>query len=600
MSAVKKRAPSLKWQMAGLALTCWLVPVVLVLCVMGWYVSDNLGQRSADHLADQFQVNVRMSMERLDGAVRSSRRASYDGMLDGYRPGEDIWPRRYASTDNDLGRQYQGDQQFSMAAFWFNEDPEQMRCGICNTNAGGSYQALSAFWKKDFPALQELANRLDTYVAFYESGGHLYLVRNMMDHRFQAMGVLVLELDRSYYFDNLTVLPWAESVRLELGEGAALAVKGEAPSAGELGLDPNHSGIWWGDTPGPSAVYQRMNGPDYALSALAMVDTDYLLGQSSGYKALLLGMALFLLPLLFFVFWFFNRKISRPIQAMTDGAIAIEEGALGYQMSYTANSREFQYLTDSFNHMSGQLQSQFDHIYQEELALRDARIKALQSHINPHFLNNTLEIINWESRMNGDAKVSKMIESLSTVLDAAIDRDKRPEVRLAEEMTYVSAYLYIIDQRFGRRLSVNVDIPDALMDCMVPRLILQPVIENAVEHGIGPGGSGTITLRGRREGNLLLLDTENDGGLSAEDEAHIARLLAPEYDAAREPSGNLGISNVNQRLRILYGPPSGLTITRGEGSLVVARITIALEPGKEGSNPSSYPSSDTLSPKLGR
>ena len=72
---------------------------------------------------------------------------------------------------------------------------------------------------------------------------------------------------------------------------------------------------------------------------------------------------------------------------------------MGYQLSYQANSREFQYLTDSYNHMSGQLQHQFNRLYQEELALRDAHIKALQAHINPHFLNNTLEIINWEARM---------------------------------------------------------------------------------------------------------------------------------------------------------------------------------------------------------
>ena len=89
----------------------------------------------------------------------------------------------------------------------------------------------------------------------------------------------------------------------------------------------------------------------------------------------------------------------------------------------------------------GRLKYQFDHIYEEELALKDARIMALQSHINPHFMNNTLEIINWEARLAGNDKVS--IRSLGTLLDAALDRKKQPEVPLKEELTYVKAYLFI-------------------------------------------------------------------------------------------------------------------------------------------------------------
>jgi two-component system sensor histidine kinase YesM len=225
--------------------------------------------------------------------------------------------------------------------------------------------------------------------------------------------------------------------------------------------------------------------------------------------------------------------------------------------------------------MSARLQTQFDCLYQEELARRDAQIKALQAHINPHFLNNTLESINWQARMSGDVKASRMIEALSTVLDAALDRKGMPEVPLSEEMRYVNAYLYIVTQRFGERLKVDIDLPGALMGCRVPRLILQPVIENAVEHGIRPGGEGRVALRGRLEGDFLILEIENDGGLSPQDEAHIARLLSPDYDMAGEPSGNIGIANVNLRLRILYGPSCGLTIFRGEGSAVIARLTVA-------------------------
>ncbi|MCL0202033.1 sensor histidine kinase, partial [Klebsiella pneumoniae] len=94
-------------------------------------------------------------------------------------------------------------------------------------------------------------------------------------------------------------------------------------------------------------------------------------------------------------FRFFRRKISRPIQVLMEGAERIHRGELGCRIDAGRDSREFVYLTESFNQMSGQLRHQFDRLYQEELARRDAQI-------NPHFLNNTLETINWQARMSGD------------------------------------------------------------------------------------------------------------------------------------------------------------------------------------------------------
>lgn len=198
---------------------------------------------------------------------------------------------------------------------------------------------------------------------------------------------------------------------------------------------------------------------------------------------------------------------------------------------------------------------------------------ALQSHINPHFMNNTMEVINWEARMAGNVKVSRMIEALSTMMDAAMDRRKRPEVTLAEEMGYVNSYLYIMKERLGKRLTVEMDIPEELMRYYVPRLILQPLIENAIEHGVVPNGSGMVEVRGWKDDQYLYLETLNDGVFTEQDKERINRLLDMNYNTSKEPSGSLGIANVNQRLRILFGEPCGLTMEEIEGR-VVARLTI--------------------------
>ena len=560
MAAFHNRS-SLRRQMTFIILLCWLLPMMLAAAALAGYLSPGLGRQSRQAAAEQFQLSLQMGADRVSSAAEASRLPSYDPELRSawtqycrdreYAP---LYRRCYSL----FTRLYQSDSRFRYAVFCFSEDPESRTITVVNGSLGRFYTQVQELWRTDSAAVRELAARLDTSVGFLEKGGEIYLVRNLMDSTYQPIGVLALALDRSYFFEDLSLLPWASAVSVELGADTVLAIKGESPAQ-----------------PGDELLEYAVTRRDFTLRGRAAVDYGVLLAGFSAYPWLLAAMGLSLLLLLLFTFRFFRRRISAPIGALMDGAADIREGQWGRQVDVHTGSREFEYLTDSFNRMSAQLRTQFDRLYQEELARRDAQIKALQSHINPHFLNNTLESINWQARMNGDAEASKMIEALSTVLDAALDRKGMPEVRLSEEMTYVNAYLYIVRQRFGRRLSVDIDLPGELMDCKVPRLILQPVIENAVEHGAGPGGYGHVALRGYRRNGFLILDIENDGGMSEQDEEHIARLLSPDYDASGEPSRSIGIANVNLRLRILYGPECGLSMFTGENGLVTARLTIA-------------------------
>lgn len=563
---------SLRGQMTFIILLCWLLPMALAAAALGGYLALGVGRQTRQAVAEQFQLNLQMAADRVESAIEASRLPSYDPELrdawNQYRQGgsEAVLYRRYSGLFNRL---YQSDSRFRYAVFCFSDSPEGMSITVLNGSSGLLFSQAADRWKGDRAAVMELAGELDTAVGFLERDGQLYLVRNLVDSGFRPIGVLALAMDLPYYFEDLSLLTWASAVEVELGTAAPLTVKG-APE----GL-------------GPEDVRAAVAGRDFTLGGQAAVDSSVLLAGFSTYRYVVAAMGLSLLLLLLFTFRFFRRKISRPIETLMKGAAEIREGQWGRQIDCAAGSREFEYLTGSFNEMSAQLQSQFNRLYQEELARKDAQIKALQAHINPHFLNNTLEIINWQARMSGDDKASKMIEALSTVLDAALDRKGMPEVRLAQEMTYVNAYLYIVEQRFGGRLKVDKALPPELMDYPVPRLILQPVIENAVEHGIGPGGQGRVALRGYVRDDFLILEIENDGGLSEEDEAHIARLLSPDYDMAGEPSGNIGIANVNLRLRILYGPACGLSIFRGEGRAVIARLTIA--PGRQGVQPPCPP-----------
>lgn len=170
-----------------------------------------------------------------------------------------------------------------------------------------------------------------------------------------------------------------------------------------------------------------------------------------------------------------------------------------------------------------------------------------------------------------------MIEALSTLLDAAIDRRRVPEISLSEEMIHVNAYLYITSQRLGKRLKVEKELPEEIMWIQVPRLILQPIIENAIEHGIVPRGSGKIVIRGQRQENYLYIDIINDGEFTEEDERKVKRLLSPDYDTSQESSGNMGIANVNQRLKIIYGESCGLCIHSCGQDQTCSTLTILVQ-----------------------
>ena len=177
---------------------------------------------------------------------------------------------------------------------------------------------------------------------------------------------------------------------------------------------------------------------------------------------------------------------------LTRASRYVQSGERGYQITKESPNLEFQKLYQDFNVMSTELKNQFDRSYLEQQATQKAQIKALQSQINPHFLNNTLEVINWEARIAGNEQVSEMIEALSTMLSAALDRKGRTQIPLEEELGYVDAYLRIIQWRIGDKFHVHKDIAEDVLSLAVPRLILQPIAENAVEHDITQNRGGNL------------------------------------------------------------------------------------------------------------
>lgn len=195
-------------------------------------------------------------------------------------------------------------------------------------------------------------------------------------------------------------------------------------------------------------------------------------------------------------------------------------------------------------------------IAQEEgRAMAMSEVRRLESQFNPHFLFNTLENIKFMVRLDPEA-AQRMLMDLSKLLRYSI-KGKARVVDLAEDLAYTHSYIEIQKYRFGKRLIYEEEIPEEVLDCRVPRLIVQPVIENAIRYGVSDDGIIRVRIRAEHQKGRLYLFVKDEGaGLMPERLREIRRMLAEGADS----SVHTGIYNVHRRLQLMYGPLYGLTI----------------------------------------
>lgn len=569
---------SLKWGLVCIIVACWILPIGLISGATGYYITHNINDQIAGTITSSANNSVKIAVNQIESAISSSRYASYSptikNMYVAYQKTKDD-SALYDQITDFLRRQYKYDDKFLITTLYYCDNPSNI---YYTYNA--TYFGVQEYRNNVHKTVQELSKTLGTNIGFLNVQGRVYMVRNILGSDYQPYAVLTMQLDTGSMFAAIKNVVWEKDTTVWLND-TPVVLNGTQLDPKKLGIDFKEDSQTFQSIGGRSLLYGTSQTGGCRFSYVIGVDSSPLAKELSGFKTTLAWMMILIVPLLAVVIWFFTRNVSRPIDRLIVEAKNIEEGNFGVQVADHFHSSEFQYLTDAFNSMSHRLQYQFDRIYKEELALRDARIMALQSQINPHFLNNTLEIINWEARLADDVKVSRMIEALSTMLDAALDRKGKPIVHVAEEMMYVDAYLYIISERLGKRLTVKKDIDPSLLDLYVPRLVMQPIIENAVEHGIQPQQKGIIIIRIYRQENDLIFEVENDGIMTAEDERRIARLLSDDYDEENESVNGLGIRNVNQRLKIIYGENSGLSIKMDRNGHAVSRIIIAIDQSKQ-------------------
>ena len=204
--------------------------------------------------------------------------------------------------------------------------------------------------------------------------------------------------------------------------------------------------------------------------------------------------------------------------------------------------------------------------YESNILMREMELKTLQQQMNPHFLFNILLTIQIKAKLSGDEKVQNMIGSLSALLRAGIYGDKRSTISIREELKYVEYYLSLQKERFEERLVYEIEVVDErILDCEIPRLSIEPMVENAVVHGMENAvESAHILIKLKQDGNDIAIEIRDNGiGFDTSD-------FWTRTDDMKNDRAKTGIKNTNHRLKLLYGDAYGIKIdsTIGKGTIV--------------------------------
>ena len=298
---------------------------------------------------------------------------------------------------------------------------------------------------------------------------------------------------------------------------------------------------------------------DYGLNLLFLFDNQDSLEKRAEIIETILPLLLLLMIAVTGVIYWYSEDFSSRVELLVKKFRRAETGDLSVSEKISGTD-EIAVLDQQFNRMLGKLDQLIKTSYVQKLENKEAQLKNLQLQINPHFLYNTLETISSIAAVKQVFVVCDICGKLGEIFRYSLGKDYGELVPLEQEMTHIKNYMFIQKIRYGDRLQVfyNIDVDAAHV--YIPRFILQPIVENAISHGLSNLTSvGTLEVSAFEKKDRLYIEIEDDGeGMVREKVAEITRFI----NTAKPVEGkkNIGIRNVNQRIKLAYGEAYGITI----------------------------------------
>ncbi|MGH4050310.1 MAG: sensor histidine kinase [Clostridium sp.] len=268
--------------------------------------------------------------------------------------------------------------------------------------------------------------------------------------------------------------------------------------------------------------------------------------------------------------YYFSNSINRRITKLNKAMRSVHHGNLDTFIK-DSSSDEIGELIDNYNFMITKMVVLIDEQYKSGKEVKNAELKALQAQINPHFLYNTLDMINWMAFKDMNKEISCAVKSLAGFYKLSLNKGKS-KVSIRDEITHASLYVGIQNMRYSGRIKLTIDLPQKIYSYSILKITLQPILENSISHGIlGRGNAcGMILISGKLENNDITLSVRDDGiGIPVD---RIDKILTD--DISSKTGSGYGLKNINKRLKLSYGESYGLSFISQYGHGTTVKIKI--------------------------
>jgi two-component system sensor histidine kinase YesM len=310
---------------------------------------------------------------------------------------------------------------------------------------------------------------------------------------------------------------------------------------------------------GESYIYSSKNMDNYNVTSIILIPKKQvflnLTKNIFGYLYIIAIILLFSL----IVGLRYTYKFTKPIKDLSDKIELVGDGIFSVKMpSY--NDIELDRLSVVFNKMTDKIDYLINDVYEKQILLKETELKSLHSQMNPHFMFNVLTTIGMQAKMSNNELIYNMVNSFSQLLQANINLFDNEKITLSEELKYIDFYLYLQNIRFDGKIIYKCSLSDnALLDILLPKFCIQPLVENAVVHGLeGKDYEGTINLNIKEEQGSINIEVIDDGiGFEMQNiDINDLKNSLPR----KEGHSNIGLYNINKRIKLIYGNQYGLVI----------------------------------------
>lgn len=304
-------------------------------------------------------------------------------------------------------------------------------------------------------------------------------------------------------------------------------------------------------------VYQRVPGTGWYLIKATSARLFQQGLQSLRRNVIWITVALLAVVTAIYALW--SRRSTASLNTLSRAMEQMQQGDLSLRIAQPMEIREYESIRRQFNRMADSM----EHLIKETRQMERERVtleaRALQTQLSPHMIFNSISAIRWMATVLGVEQISEMLGALANLLQPVF-REWRLSWTLREELGHLENYRALLKLRYGDAISTEIEIPESLMDCMIPCFVLQPILENCFEHNAGGSDGLCVRIAAHQNGDCLAITVSDNGGGMEEDALNRLRENLARPDEPNAPRKGIGLRNVHRKLQLLCGEDSGLLI----------------------------------------